>query len=325
MPPADPTPIAKDAKKSSPRSVDEAVRYYRNAARASRTKKAYVKAWNAFEVWANENRHKPLPASALTVERYLSMRADQHRKVATIEMDLVAISQTHLAAGYPSPRSEERVREVLRGIRRDTKTAQAQKAPLLPEDLRKICAVLPDNLRGIRDKALLLLGFASASRRQELASFRVEDLTDSGNKRGLVLTLRASKTDQEGNGFRKAIPFAKDKDLCPVLAVRAWLTLSQIKDGPLFREVDRHGNVSPTPLNPRSISMIIKRAAEAAKLPFQQISGHSLRAGLATAAARAGKSERAIMRMTGHKSPKMVNRYIREQEIWHDCASDGVI
>lgn len=317
---------AEPAKNSALRHVEAALEAYKTAARAARTNTAYVKAWKAFEAWAQKNRRRALPATPRTVALYLSARADgMKRKVATVEMDLVAISQTHQAEGYPSPRAHPEVRDVMQGIRRTHKTAQTQKAPLLPEDLRKLCAVLPNTLRGSRDKALLLLGFASASRRQELASFQVSDLTEDASGRGLILTLRTSKTDPTGKGFRKAIPYAKDKDLCPVRAVRAWLAQSHLKEGPLFREVNRHGQVGAAKLNPRSISMLIKRAAKDAGLPVERLSGHSLRAGLATAAARSGKSERAIMRMTGHKSHEMVNRYIREQDLWHDCASDGVL
>lgn len=193
---------------------------------------------------------------------------------------------------------------------------------MLPSQLRAASGALPASLLGKRDRALLLLGFAGAFRRSELAGLEVRDLAFAED--GLEVTLRRSKTDQEGKGSKKGIPYGSDPKTCPVRAVRAWLEASGIAEGPVFREVTRHGHVEAAPLSGRSIARVVKRSAEAAGLDPAGFSGHSLRAGLATAAAKAGKSTHAIMRQTGHKSADMVARYVREASLFEDNAAAGI-
>ena len=208
------------------------------------------------------------------------------------------------------------------GIRRTHGTAQRRVAPMLPGQLRAVSAALPAGLLGLRDRALLLLGFAGALRRSNLAALAVEDLAFTAD--GLEVTLRRSKTDQEGAGFKVGVPFGSDPATCPVRAVKAWLEAAQLTAGPLFREVTRHGHVEAAALAGGSIARIVKRSAEAAGLNSATFSGHSLRAGLATAAAKAGKSTHAIMRQTGHKSADMVARYVREASLFSDNAAAGI-
>jgi integrase len=177
----------------------------------------------------------------------------------------------------------------------------------------------PDNLRGIRDRALLLVGFAGAFRRSELVALDVADVALTPE--GLLLTLRRSKTDQEGAGRQVAIPFGSRAETCPVRALRAWLDATAITEGPVFRWVHGRRSVSSMRLTGQSIALVVKKYAAAAGLNVADFSGHSLRAGFVTSAARAGEPERRIMRQTGHKSIEMVLRYVRQANAFTDNAA----
>jgi len=258
---------------------------------------------------------------------YLSQLANNGRKVATIERALAAIAEAQRAAEYANPRQSAVVRSVLQGIRRTKGTAQNQKTPISIEDLHVIVAALPDGGKGVRDRAILLLGFAGAFRRSELTALDVADL--SVTSEGLTVTLRRSKTDQEGAGRKVGIP--RGNGLCPVRAVTEWLAWLQARlgdgvstAGPLFRTFDRHGRLLGNRLDGKDIADLIKTHAKRAGLDATRFSGHSLRAGLATAAAKAGKSERTIMAQTGHKSATMVRRYIRDADLFGDNAAKGI-
>ena len=330
MPHAQTTHPASEGKESPPDPLEEEVENLvaevealAATAKSTRTLEAYRKAQTAWEAWCTAKGRSALPATPQTVSMYLVARNRLHLKPATLELDLVAISLAHKAAGFPSPREDYLVRAAFAGIRRRRGTKQTQKAPLLRDDLKKICAALPDSLRGKRDKALLLVGWASACRREELVALTRADVVFA--PRGLIVQLVRSKTDQEGAGQKKAIFKARNPDLCPVQALSDWLSASQIKRGPLFRELNRHGQVGEAALSGQSVALIIKRAVKDAGLSPENYSGHSLRAGLATQAALDGKSERAIMRQTGHKSPAMTRRYIRDAELWTDNVTEGLL
>jgi integrase len=211
------------------------------------------------------------------------------------------------------------VSEVWKGIKRKKGTAQHGKKPFLTPDLRRIIAELPQDLQGVRDRALLLAGFAGGFRRSELAALRVEDLETTPD--GLIVRLGRSKTDQEGQGRPVALPYGSDPRTCPVRALRAWLQQAGITAGPLFRAVDRHGLVSGEALHADSVAYLVKRAAGRAGLEAVEYAGHSLRAGLATQAAMNGASELAIMKQTGHRSLTTVRKYIREGSLFRDNAA----
>ena len=304
-------------------SEADAIRAYLEAATAPGTRHGYRRDWRSFSAWCDGRALVALPAAPTTVARYLVNLAQQGRKVATLERRLSAIAHAHAARDRPSPARATVVRAVLRGIRRLRGSAQVGKAPLLPDDLRAMVGLLDESLSGRRDRALLLLGFAGAFRRSELVSLDVGDLVVRPG--GLVVTLRRSKTDQEGQGTVKGIPRGRSAATCPVRAVEAWLRAAQLRSGPLFRPVDRHGHVSARRLAPFTVVRVVKRLAAAAGLDPSQYAGHSLRAGLATAAAQAGASERAIMRQTGHHSERMVRRYIRDGRLFHENAADGLL
>lgn len=295
---------------------------YAAASRAENTRKAYARDLDAFRAWCAEKGLASLPADGPTVALYLAALADEGLAVATIGRALVAISQAHKLAGLESPRTHRAVRETFAGIRRTLGTVQKGAAPMMPEHLSAAAAAGRDDLIGLRDRALLAAGEAGAFRRSELVSLDVTNL--DFRMEGLVVTLRRSKTDQEGAGCAVALPYGSNPATCPVRTVRAWLDVAGITVGPVFRAVNRHGRVAAARLSNRSVANIVKAAAERAGLDPGAYAGHSLRAGLATAAAKAGKSERAIMRQTRHTSERMVRRYIREASLFHDNAAGGI-
>jgi site-specific recombinase XerD len=264
----------------------------------------------------------PLPAAPETVALYITSLVDQGRKASTIQRRLTAISQAHKTAGYATPTTSPGVRAVWSGIRREHGTAQAGKAPVMTVDLRAMVETLPDSLSGLRDRALLLVGFAGGFRRSELVALDTADVEETAD--GLVVTIRRSKTDQDGQGRRIGLPYGSNPATCPVRALRAWGEASGIIEGPLFRPINRHGQLQDRRLTAQSVALVVKRVAEAAGLDPARFSGHSLRSGLATSAAAAGVSERSIMNQTGHKSVVMVRKYIREGSLFRDNAAAGV-
>jgi len=211
------------------------------------------------------------------------------------------------------------VRSVITGIRRTKGTAPKQVAPAVIGEIRKMVARMNGSTIDIRDRAILLLGFAGAFRRSELVALDVADLVTPAD--GLLVTIRRSKRDQEGRGDTKAIPYGTDPETCPVRAIQAWLTQAEIEDGPIFRPIDRYGNVAETRLSGKAIALVVKRAAERAGLDPGAYGGHSLRAGFVTTAAANGATERAISRQTGHAPGSTVLRtYIRHASAFTDNA-----
>ena len=295
------------------------VQDYAGRSKSAATIKAYAAGWRDFLAFCSERGLSALPASDQTVAAYLAELADRGAKAATIARRLVVISQAHRAADLPSPTSSSLVRRTHAGIRRTIGTAQAGKAPALVDDLKRMLAALPDSRVGRRDRALLLLGFAGAFRRAELVSLDVSDLEFT--RAGLIVTLRKSKTDQEGRSRRVGIPFGSTEATCPVRSVQAWLEAARITSGPVFRSLDVFDRVQPGRLSDKAVARMIKRRAKAIGLDPARYAGHSLRAGLATSAAAAGASERVIMAQTGHRSADMVRRYIREGSLFRQNAA----
>jgi integrase len=242
-------------------------------------------------------------------------------KPATISRKLAAIAAAHRMAGYDSPTTSEAVKLTMAGVRRTVGVRQRQARPLAVSDLRRIVVALSDDLAGIRDRSLLLLGFSGAFRRSEIAALTVEDLTFVDE--GVVVLIRKSKTDQEGQGREVAIPTGSSKATDAVAALGAWLEVSGITTGPVYRSIDRHGNLSAGPLTGHSVGLIVKRSAGLVGMDADLFSGHSLRSGLVTAAAEGGSSELAIMQQTGHKSSAMVRKYIRRVEAFRNNAASA--
>lgn len=306
-----------------PRLVEK-VRRYAQSAKSPATLKAYRREWGQFERWCFDRGLVALPATPETVALYIADCASTS-VVSTITRRLTAITKAHFAAGYPSSPATTKhfiVGETMKGIRRVVGTAQHGKDPLLTSDIRNVVSHCPKNLLGLRDRALLLIGYSGASRRSEISAIDFAHIR--WYPEGIVITQPRSKTDQEGAGREIGIPCGEDPDTCPVRALKTWLSAAAIASGPVFRGVDRHGNVSNTRLHPDSIGKLLKRSAARAGLAVDGISGHSLRAGHATQAARNGVSESRIMRQTGHKSAAMVRRYIRKGRIFSDSAAAGL-
>jgi integrase len=296
----------------------DAARDYAAANRADRTKRAYKSDWAHFTNWTDSHRLTSLPADPITVAMYVTDMA-RNFKSATINRRLAAISVVHKQAGMASPASDAGVLEVMKGIRRSIRTAQTEAAPAVIGEIRRMIAHLPDDTAGVRDRAVLLVGFAGALRRSELVAIDAEDLTTRDE--GFVITLPVSKTDQQGQGRRIAIPYGRDHETCPVGALRSWMDAAAIDHGALFRPVDRHGNIGSTRLGAKAVTAIIKRAIERAGLDPGPYSGHSLRAGFITTAAANGAPERAIAAQTGHRSMEVLRKYVRHATVFSDNAA----
>lgn len=292
-------------------------------ARSEATRKAYRADFAAFVAWAEQNGVPSLPSTEAAVGVYLGVLASAGRKVSTIDRALAGIMFAHLQAGHRLDGRHPAIRDVRAGIRRTLGVAPVKKSPVEDVELRQMLATLGTDVAGLRDRALLVLGWTGAFRRSELVALEHRDVVTGRD--GLTITLRRSKTDQEGRGTEKGLPYAGDPDVCPVRALGAWLEATGIVEGALFRSVDRHGNVSAEPLSDRSVARIVQRAALDAGLDPARFAGHSLRAGFATTAARKGKTLDAIMRQTGHKSERIARGYIRHGSLFTGNAAAGLL
>lgn len=300
--------------------------YYIAHSKAQNTLRTYRYAYQRYADWCAANHVVPIPADPEVVGEYLMDMAEQGLSYSTMRLTLTIISRANQMANYPPLSTrEEPLHSIWEGIKRLHGTTQVGKAALYPQDLAQMIACMPSNLIGIRDRALLLLGFAGAFRRSELVALNVEDLHFSRN--GVLVLLRKSKTDQYREGMVKAIPYTGNPTTCPVRAVQEWLKASGIRSGALFRYVNRHGQIPAqvrtktgalreNRLSGHAVARIVKRWAAAAGLDPTRYSGHSLRVGLVTASAEAGENEAAIMRQTGHKSIAMVRRYTRFADLF---------
>jgi integrase len=249
--------------------------------------------------------------------------ADDGVKVATIALGLAAIDAAHKAFGHHPCSKHPVVERTWKGIRRQRGAPQRRVAAIAPRELAKMSAVQPESLVGLRTRALLVIGFAGAFRRSELAALDVADVAFADD--GVVITLPRSKTDQEGQGTKVGLPHGSSALTCPVRALRAWLAASKLQQGALFRSFAPHGGPMGQRLAAADVARIVKRAAKAAGLDPAHYSGHSLRAGLATAAARAGKSDRAIMAQGRWTTRTMVDRYVRDGRLLEtENAASGI-
>ncbi len=308
-------------------------RSYGEAAKAPNTRRAYASDWQHFTAWCNAKDLDALPASPGTIALYLTDHAGA-LKVPTLGRRLAAIRAAHLYAGHPLDLSEHGFREVWAGIRREHATRPSKKRALVTADLRRIVSALPDNLIGTRDRALLLVGFASALRRSELASLVVGDgpghhvsFTDDG----LLIELGRSKSDQEGKGAVIAVPFGSQVTTCPIRSLRAWLAEAGIEQGPVFRPITRHGRIGTDAMTGHGIALAVKRAVYRAELATGHseaeamasaatVAGHSLRAGFVTAADAAGAPISKIMEQARHARFETTRGYVREADAFRDNA-----
>lgn len=293
---------------SAENEPDEKVREYLAASTSKATLKAYKSDLKHFKAWGGT-----IPATVQLIASYIAAHANA-LSVATLERRLAALSKIHQTLGVENPTRSDLVRTTMRGIRRKMGTSQRQVAPITKERLLAMLSVCDDGVRGLRDKALLLVGFAGAFRRSELVALNCKHIEFVPE--GIIITIERSKTDQEGKGRRLGVPFTKG-EICPVNALQQYIQLTGITGGPIFRPMADNGKLGITQLTPASVALIIKQRAKQAGMDPTHFSGHSLRAGFATSAAQAGAETWAIMKQTGHKSEKTIRRYIREGEFFN--------
>lgn len=291
-------------------------RAYAKASKASNTVRAYRSDFREFGIWCDANGLSPLPATPETVAAFLADRADKGLKASTISRKSSAIRFAHKAADLPSPTEAAIVESTVRGIRREIGTATTQKAPATATAIAVMLSRVPATMQGIRDRALLALGFAGAFRRSELVALRVEDITLTNE--GADVRIRRSKTDQEGAGHEISIPHGTH--LRPVEALQAWLSAAGIEHGPIFRPVTKGGTVGMDALTAQSVALIVKRYAAASGLDVKTFAGHSLRAGFVTSAAESGADINRIMDQSRHADPRTVRLYIRRANRYKDHA-----
>ena len=286
--------------------------------RSTATKRAYRSDWNDFSSWCARYERVALPAAAETVGLYLGSVADR-LSLATLERRLAAIATLHKEAGFDSPASVSKgaLRKIWKGIVREKTRRQDKAEPLLVEDLRRIIEHLPRDRKtgeltpaSLRDRALLLIGWAGALRRSEIVALHVEDIEFVSGE-GINLYVRRGKTDQEGAGLVKGIPYGRHADTCPVTALRVWLQAAGVHSGPVFRRFYRGGKVGETAITDQYVSLFLKRHAARVGLADPALSAHSLRSGFITQAVRMGKPERRVKEHSGHKSWETFNEYVK--------------
>lgn len=227
--------------------------------KADNTIKSYSADWNDFADWCEVKKVSALPCLPETIVNYINDLADD-AKANTVSRRITAISENHIAAGYSSnnPAKEGMVRNAMRAIRREKGTFQKGKAPILLETIELLANCFHDeSLRSLRDKALLLLGFAGAFRRSELVAVKVQDITFM--PQGMVVFIPQSKGDQLGHGNQVAIPYAPDPNSCPVVAVKRWIQGAQLYTGPLFRPFKKNGELRDMQLSDKSVALTVKK------------------------------------------------------------------
>lgn len=280
------------------------------SARAPATLKAYQTDWRNFLSWCEAHDVPAMPAHPKTVSAWITWRLTQGRKAATIARGVAAVSRAHELASYEGFSRSRLVQDALRGMRRTIGTAVQRRDPLTADLLHRVLDSQPDTLIGLRNKALLTLGFAGALRRSELIALRVEDLTYQEG--GALLTIRRSKTDPDGAG--QTIGILNGSRIQVLDRLAAWTNATGITCGLLFRSVDRYGRVGGS-LSDRSVARIIKTTVETVGLDPDCFSGHSLRAGFITSGAEAGADALLIAETSRHKSLDVLRSYVRRASL----------
>jgi len=294
---------------------------YARAEKAEATRRAYKSDFALFRCWCDTRSVCALPSSPEAVAAFLAAEASRGAKVATISRRLASIRYAHKLAGHEPPTNSEAVKATMRGIRRTTGRSPNRKAPATADKVLAMVGKTETDLKGVRDRAILLLGFAGALRRSELVALDIADLEFCDG--GLRVSIRKSKTDQEGLGATIAI--APGSIACPVDAVRAWIKAADVSEGPLFRPVSRTGKIYRRRLSPRAVAELVKAYARRAGLKPEDFSGHSLRSGFLTSAAAHGASIFKMMDVSRHKSVDTLRGYVRDAEMFRDHAGAGLL
>jgi site-specific recombinase XerD len=288
--------------------------------KAKATQRAYGIDFEIFRTWCASRGVSALPATAESVAAFLACEVERGIRSSTIGRRVAAIRYAHKLAGHAVPTDDERVKATVRGIRRSVGTAARKKAPATAERVIAMAVGTGTGLKGLRDRALLLLGFAGAFRRSELVALDCEDIEEC--ETGLRITIRRGKTDQEGHGA--TIGIVPGSVACPMTAVRAWRDAAGIATGPLFRSIRKGGKVGAR-LTDQSVADIVKKHAARVGLDPALFAGHSLRAGFLTSAAKRGASIFKMMDVSRHRSVDTLRGYVRDAEIFKDHAGAGLL
>ena len=296
--------------------------------KANNTIRAYKSDFRDFGGFCAKNGLKSLPADPKIVSLYMTYLSTKDSKMSTLRRRLVSIGVIHRLKGHYLDTKHPIIIENLMGIKRKKGSYQKGKKPILINHLKLMIEAIDKDtsdetgIRKLRDKTIILLGFAGGFRRIELISIDFEDLEFVSE--GVKIFIRKSKTDQFGEGMIKGLPYFTSQKYCPVWHLKKWLEISEIKSGPIFRRFSKGLNLGKNRLTDQSVALFLKKHLSNAGIENKNYSGHSLRSGFATVTAESGADERSIMAMTGHKTTQMVRRYIKEANLFKNNALNKI-
>ena len=292
------------------------------SSKANNTVRAYKSDFNDFGLFCAQNGFKSLPSEPKIVSLYLTYLSTKDVKMSTLKRRLVSIGVIHKLKGHYLDTKHPSIIENIMGIKRRKGSIQKGKKPLLISSLKRLINLIDEKnneeIKKIRDRSIILIGFSGGFRRNEIVSLDYDDLDFVPE--GLKITLKRTKTDQFGEGSLKGLPYFENSKYCPVLSVKKWIKISNINSGPLFRRFSKGSKLTDNRLTDQTVALLIKKYLNLAGIDSKNYSGHSLRSGFATSAAESGAEERSIMAMTGHKSTEMVRRYIKEANLFKNNA-----
>jgi len=294
--------------------------------KANNTVRAYKSDFNDFGLFCAQNGFKSLPSEPKIVSLYLTYLSTKNVKMSTLKRRLVSIGVIHKIKGHYLDTKHPSIIENIMGIKRRKGSIQQGKKPLLINNLKQIINAIDkeknEEIKKLRDRSIILIGFSGGFRRNEIVSLDYEDLDFV--QEGLKIRLKRSKTDQFGEGSVKGLPYFDNSQYCPVVSIRKWIETSKINYGPLFRRFTKGSKLSDNRLSDQTVALLLKDYLNKAGIESRNFSGHSLRSGFATSAAESGAEERSIMAMTGHKSTEMVRRYIKEANLFKNNALNKI-
>ena len=292
------------------------------SSKAKNTVRAYKSDFRDFGIFCSQNGFNSLPSEPKIVSLYLTNLSKKDVKMSTLKRRVVSIGVIHKLKGHYLDTKHPAIIENIMGIKRRRGSVQKGKKPLLINSLKLIIDVIDkqnkSNMKKLRDRSIILIGFSGGFRRNEIVNLDYDDLDFV--QEGLKINVKRSKTDQFGEGFIKALPYFDNSQYCPVVSLKKWIEISKIKSGSLFRRFIKGSRLSENRLTDQSVALLIKEYLELSGIDSKNYSGHSLRSGFATSAAESGAEERSIMAMTGHKSTEMVRRYIKEANLFKNNA-----
>ena len=296
------------------------------SSKSRNTIRAYKSDFSDFGLFCAQNGFKSLPSEPKVVSLYLTHLSTKDAKMSTLKRRLVSIGVIHKLKGHYLDTKHPAIIENIMGIKRRKGTFQKAKKPILISSLKKIINAIDkqkkEEIKKLRDRSIILIGFSGGFRRNEIVSLDYDDLDFVPE--GLKLSIKRSKTDQFGEGFTKALPYFDSSQYCPVVSLKKLLDLSKIRSGPVFRRFSKGSKLSENRLTDQTVALLIKEYLNLAGIDSENFSGHSLRSGFATSAAESGVEERNIMAMTGHKSTEMVRRYIKEANLFKNNALNKI-